>query len=70
MQSLEFAQQLSCLAFGVQLSDWINVRRDFGLLTLLRQLYTIDVRLNVCFIMLCVGYVPPKTHVFMGPSGM
>jgi hypothetical protein len=29
IQSLEFAQQVSCLALGLQLSDWMNLRRDF-----------------------------------------
>ena len=31
MQSLEFAQLVSCLAYGLQLSDWISIRRDFEL---------------------------------------
>jgi hypothetical protein len=29
MQSLEFAQLVSCLALGLDLSDLINLRRDF-----------------------------------------
>jgi hypothetical protein len=40
MQSLEFAQLISCLTWELQLSDWMDLRRDFelGLLTLLRLL--------------------------------
>ena len=38
MQSLEFAQLVSALLWGLQLSDWMNLRRFFGLLTLYRLL--------------------------------
>ena len=31
IQSLEFAQLVSCLALVLQLSDWINLRRNFEL---------------------------------------
>jgi hypothetical protein len=33
MQSLEFAQQVSYLDSGLQLSDWMDLRRDFELWT-------------------------------------
>jgi hypothetical protein len=30
-QNLEFAQLVSCLLWGLQLNDWMNLRRDFEL---------------------------------------
>jgi len=33
MQSLKSAQLVSCSAWGLQLSDWLNLRRDFELWT-------------------------------------
>jgi len=33
IQSLEFAQLVSCPDLGTKLSDWMNLRRDFNLWT-------------------------------------
>jgi hypothetical protein len=31
IQSLEFAQLVFCLALGITVNDWMNLRRDFEL---------------------------------------
>ena len=46
------------MLWGLQLSDWMNLRRDveFGLLILLLYtMWTFEVGLNVFCIMLCIG---------------
>jgi len=43
MQSLEFAHLVSCLALGgLQLCDWMDLRRDFELWTF----NTVDITIN------------------------
>ena len=58
--------QLVCvMLWGLQLSDWINIRRYIELLTLLKLLQTmgtLEVRLNVFFIILCLGMGPTDSY--------
>jgi hypothetical protein len=59
MQSLEFAQLVSCLALG------INLRRDLELWTFNTAIDygDLEVGLNVFCIMLCLGMAPIDSYI-------
>jgi hypothetical protein len=59
MQSLEFAWLFSCLALGIAVNDWMDLRRDFELWTFNIVETAIEYRdfesWNKCIFLLCFG---------------